>query len=213
MTKANSSRSLKDLEKVTGNKKSSLSIERLIIICLSIVLAGTLVAYSQEHSRAIPAFVVDPSGTVQLIKPVDQWLRTPEEVKAFAEKTYRGLYGWNVDTPSGSVETDIKLASIGLSPPLAKAVLDEFAAQKVYISVKNNQIRTQITFRPIEFVKSDNPYGLVIRGDRRIFLRDGSIIGAEFAKKVTIEITQRTTPFNPSGLVITKIEDLDPSIK
>jgi hypothetical protein len=204
--------SISDLENLRASRRgqSLFSLERLIIIGLSIMLAGTVVAWSQEHSRPIPAFVVDPAGTVQLAKPVDPWLRTPEEVKGFAEKIYRGLYGWSIESPSGSPETDVKLASIGLAPPLAKAILDEFAAQKVYQNIKNNQIRTDISFRPLQIVKSESPYEVIMIGDRRIFSKNGSIIGAGFAKKLTIEVTQRTSPFNPSGLVITKIEDIDP---
>ncbi len=187
----------------------NFSNERLSIVVLSVALATTTVLWQQERLKPTTSFLVQADGLVQQAKPTELNFRTPQEIKSFAERTYRNLYGWNFDSKTeGGVETDVKLGTFGLDANLASVILDEMNKQKVFESVKNSRIRTTLTFRPTQIVHSDLPYEVVISGDRRLIGGEG-IAATHFSKKLTIEIIQRSAPFNLAGLVITKIEDFN----
>ncbi|UFP92619.1 hypothetical protein [Gloeobacter morelensis] len=90
---------LKALKDMPGaaERARNLSGERLTIVALSVALGTMTLLWQSERLKPAPSFVVTQEGSIAAARPTDPNLRTPEEIKVFAERTWRGLYGWNYD--------------------------------------------------------------------------------------------------------------------
>ncbi|UFP97232.1 hypothetical protein [Gloeobacter morelensis] len=212
---ANGGIKLNALDQIKGDSlsKNQISLERLAILILVGIVGVETLLWQNEKNKPIPSFVVDSQGKVELLKPVAADYRTPEEIKEFAERTYRGIYGWNHDSKTeGGVKTDVKLAMFGLDGELAQSILDVFDKAQIYQKVDSGKINTHINYKTTKIIHAENPYTVILEGSMYSYGLN-EIKPTYFRKKLTIAVSERSSPFNLNGLTITDIEDLSPGEK